>query len=100
MSFVEDAFDFAAESVVRALGEEVTYEGATIEAVYGRGFNRVDGGDIRVSSARPELMVRLADLSTAPAAGDAVTVRGMDFTVATPKIDVEGVSATLVLKRA
>jgi len=102
---IEDIFDFAAGAVTGALGDEVTWKPgtaseATIKGVYGRGFDRVQSGNIRLSSNRPELMVRASDLDSDPVEGDELEVRGITFEVVTPKLDVENVSWTLVLKRS
>lgn len=97
---IRDTWDFAAEAVIHALGDEVLYEGVPVTAVYGAGFAAVDGGEVRVSSRRCEITVRFEELPKAPEEDDLVTVRGLDFKVATVKPDVEDVSATLVLKRS
>lgn len=95
---MKDAFDFAAGEIARVLGEDITYNGATVPAVFGSGFVRTESGEIRISSRRPELMVRLADLVAPPLEKDLVVVRGRSYEVATVRPDVEDVSATLVLK--
>lgn len=102
---IEETWDFAMGAVVGALGDEVvwkpgTAEETTLDAVFGDGFERVRGGDVRISSRSPEIMVRASDLPSDPTKGDQVRVRGILFEVATPKSDVEAVSWTLVLKRA
>lgn len=106
---IQDTWEFATESVVHALGEEVTYtrEGSgpvTVEAVFGSGFQRVSSGEIRVSSNQPELDVSFSafewGMEPGDVRGDTVTVRGMAFTVVNSRPLVEGVGATLVLKRA
>lgn len=92
--------------LTRSLGELVTWRPGTPEesevyAIFGNGFQRVQAGELRVSSQRPELMVRLADLPSEPQEGYEVMVRGSLFTVASkPQMDVEAVSANLVLKKA
>lgn len=95
---MKDAYDFAAGEIARVLGEEVTYQGATVPAVFGSGFQRVQSGEIRISSRRPEIMVRLADLAAPPLEKDLAVIRGQTYEVATVRPDVEDVSATLVLK--
>lgn len=102
---IDDTFDFAVGSIVQALGDEVVWkpgdaEETTIRAVFGDGFERVQSGDIRISSRSPEILVRASDLPSEPARGDEVRVRGTLFEVATPKSDAEDVSWTLVLKRS
>ncbi len=97
---IRGTFDFAAGAINGALGDDVTYEGVPIKAVYGAEFAAVLSGNLRMSSQRAEISVRLSDLAAAPAPDDSVTVRGVDYTVATVKPDAENVSATLVLKRA
>lgn len=97
---IRDTFDFAAEQVIHALGDVVDYEGRTISAVYGAGFTRLQSGEVRLSSRRLELSVRLDDLPRPPEQGDRVEVRGITCTVAEVRPDIEDVSATLVLKRA
>lgn len=105
---ISDTFDFAMESVVHALGEPVTYtrdglDPVTVEAVIGTGFERVQSGEIRVSSSKPEIAVRSADfafsLEPVDVRGDVVVFGGLTFEVANSKGDIEGVSRTLVLKR-
>jgi hypothetical protein len=102
---IRDTFDFAAGEIARALGDEVTWrpghaEETTVYAVYGRGFELVQRGEIRINSHKPEIMIRSDDLPSEPLKGMRVEVRGMMFEVATPQLDVEGVSYTLVLKKA
>lgn len=97
---IRDTFDFAVSAIGNALGDEVTYNGATVRAVFGSDFAAVQSGDVRLSSRRPEISVRLDDLPAEPESGDEVVVRGVSYTVATVRPDVEDVSATLVLKRA
>ncbi|HSH44727.1 MAG TPA: hypothetical protein VK966_02670 [Longimicrobiales bacterium] len=95
---IRDTFDFAADAIVQAFGDEVAYKGNTIRAVFGSGFQRVESGDVRVASRRPEISVRLDDLPTAPEKGEPVTVRSLAYEVAAIRPDVEDVSVTLVLK--
>lgn len=97
---IRDTFDFAAKQVIHALGDEVEYQGRRISAVYGAGFTRLQSGEVRLSSRRLEISVRLDDLPAPPRQGDSVIVRGQSCTVAQVEPDVEDVSATLVLKRA
>lgn len=97
---IRGTFDFAAAQIGRALGEDVTYNGETVRAVFGSEFAAVQSGDVRLSSRRPEIMVRLDDLPANPVAGDKVVVRGVEYSVATIRPDTEDVSATLVLKKA
>lgn len=96
---IRDTFDFAAAQIVGAFGDEVVYEGATIGAVYGAGFTRLQSGEVRVASRRLEVDVRLGDLPCRPKQGDRVTVRGQECEVASVQPGVEDVTATLVLKR-
>lgn len=106
---ISDTFDFAMESVAHALGEDVTYtrtgfDPVTVRAVIGSGFERVQSGAARVSSTRLEITVRLSqfeDFTMAPedARGDTVVVRGLTTEVASLQGDIEGVGATLVLKK-
>ncbi|HSH45106.1 MAG TPA: hypothetical protein VK966_04590 [Longimicrobiales bacterium] len=95
---IRETYDFAVDAIVNAMGDEVSYLGTTVPAVYGSGFSRVQSGDVRVSSRRPEIMARLDDLPTAPEQGHEVAVRDQMFEVASVQPDVEGVSVTLVLK--
>lgn len=105
---ITDTFDFAVEAIAHALGVSVTYtrDGfapVTVEAVAGDGFERVQSGPVRIGSSRPEVMIRLADfpdfpMTPADARGDSVVVDGVTHEVASLRPDVEGVSATLVLK--
>lgn len=95
---MKDTFDFAAGEIARVLGEEISYNGATVPAVFGSGFVRTESGEIRITSRRPEIMVRLADLPDAPVEKDLAVIRGQTYEVATVRPDVEDVSATLVLK--
>lgn len=106
---IRDTFDFAQEAIVQAFGDEVTYRvdgepdsGVAISAVFGSGFERVQSGEIRVAARNPEISVRLDELAAlgfAPSKGDELDVRGTSFEVATVQPDVEGVSATLRLKK-
>lgn len=97
---IRDTWDFAAAAVNHALGDEVIYNGVLVRAVYGDGFTAVQGGQtVRVSSTRPEIMVRLDELGCTPAEGDSVIVRDIEYVVATVRQDIEAVSATLALKR-
>lgn len=97
---IRDTFDFAAEAVGHALGEDVEYNGRQVRAVFGSEFALVASGEVRLSSRRPEIVVRLDELLASPVAGDSVEVRGVKYDVATIRPDTEGVSATLVLKRS
>lgn len=102
---IEETWDFAMGAVTRALGDDVTWKPGTAEetslkAVYGEGFDRVASGTVRVSSTRPEIMVRASDLPSEPARGDEVSVRGTTYVVSTIEQDVEAVSYNLVLKRS
>ena len=96
---IRDTWDFAAEAVSHALGDEITYAGVPVMAVYGAGFASVDGGEVRVSSRRCEITVRVDALPKVAEEDDPVIVRGTEFRVATVKPDVEDVTVTLVLKR-
>jgi hypothetical protein len=110
---MRETFDFAAAAINHALGEEIVYTRAgiaplTVEAVFSSGFERVHSGEVRVSSARPELVVRYADfeadgfvygMGPEDVRGDHVAVAGLEFDVVTSRPDPEGVSTTLVLKR-
>lgn len=103
---VREIFDTAAGAYVDAVGTDVEYNGPnTIRAVFGSQWLSVQSGDVRVSSRRPEIYVRLADLPAGAAAaltpgepGDTVDVLGTLFEVATVKPDLESVGVTLVLK--
>ena len=101
----QEVFDAAAGAYVHAVGDEVTYEGLPVRAVFGSGWVSVGSGDVRVSSKRPELYVAFADLPPGAAAaldpaehGDCVTVREKEFKVVAVRPDVENVGAMLVLK--
>lgn len=103
----QDYFDLAAQAYVDAVGDEVTYNGEQIHAVFGSGWVSVESGDVRISSRRPEIYIRLADLPDGAAAGltpgepgDEVEIRGRLFEVATVKPDAEEVGVDLVLKLA
>lgn len=95
---IRDTFDFAAAQIAGALGDEVEYEGATVAAVYGAGFTRLQSGEVRLSSRRLEIDVRLDDLPRRPQQGDRVVVRGQECEVVTVQPGVEDVTATLALK--
>lgn len=97
---IRDTFDFAADAVVGALGEEVLYNGVPARGVFSSQFREVVGGEVRVSSRRPELSVRLAAFPCTPAEGDTVRIRDVDYLVTTVRHDHEDVTATLILKRA
>lgn len=101
---IEDTFDFAARAIARALGDEVTWKPGTAEekqvyAVFSNGFDRVQSGDVRISSKRPEIQIPGSVLPSEPARGDRVEIRNETFEVANPKRDAEAVSWNLVLKR-
>lgn len=96
---IRDTFDFAAEAVEQALGDDIVYAGVTVKAVYGAGFTEAENGGVKVSSRKCEVTVRYDALPKPPAEGIPVRVRGLDFKVATVKPDVEDVTATLILKR-
>lgn len=103
---VPKPWEFAAGAIVDSeLGEEITWRPgtaseATIRAVFGRGFEKVSSGEIRVSSRSPEVNVALADLDEDPAKDYGVDIRGVLYAIASIRHDVEGVSVYLVLKRA
>ncbi len=104
----QDYFDVAAQAYVDSVGDEVTYNGEEMRAVFGSGWVSVQSGDVRISSRRPEIYVRLADLPDGAAAGqtpegqpgDEVEIRGRTFEVVTVKPDAEEVGVDLVLKLA
>lgn len=106
---IRETFEHAADAIVSAFGQAVLYEGVEIQAVFGNDFRVVDSGEVRVSSKRPDLYVRFADLPEGvdePEAGHTIEIptsiedeTGPLFEVATVKPDLEGVGATLVLKR-
>lgn len=102
---VPDAWEFAAEAIIDSeLGEEITWRPdtaseATIRAVFGRGFEKVSSGEIRVASRSPEINVALADLDEDPAKDYEVDIRGALYTISSIRHDVEGVSVYLVLKK-
>lgn len=102
---IRDTFDFAMGAVVGALGDEVIWKPGRpderkIQAVFGSGFQIVASGEVRITSRRPEVMVRQSDLPSPAVEGDQIEVRGLLLEVVTPQPDVEDVSMTLVLKKA
>lgn len=95
----------------RVLGEEVQYDRdgdgpRPVNAILGREFQALQSGDIRISSKRFEITIAMDEFREVfeglgdPAPGDLVEVQETDWHVVTPKIDAEGVSWTLTLKRA
>lgn len=106
---IRETYEHAAGAIVSAFGQAVLYEGVEIQAVFRNDFRLVDSGEVRVSSKRPDLYVRYSDLPTGieePEPGHSIEipskiedVTGPIFEVATVKPDLEGVGATLVLKR-
>lgn len=105
---IESTFAFASRATCRALGDVVVWRPETayekeIRAVFGRGFDQVASGTVRVSSRRPEITIALSDLDDGedPEEGFEVEIRGTRFMIASPpQHDVEAVSALLVLKKA
>lgn len=101
-----DTFLTAARALVDAVGDEVSYNGETIRAVFGAGYRSVASGDVRLASKLVELdTVVLADLPAGslaaedpPVPGDLVGIDGKEYEVATVRPDVERVSAKLMLK--
>lgn len=106
---IRDTFEVAAGEIVEALRDDATYAGTEgVPVIWGSDFQGVQSGDVRVSSRRPEVYVRYKDLPedpltgepVTPQAGDEITVRGVDYTVATPRPDTEDVGVYLTLKLA
>ena len=107
---IQDTFSFAAEAIAHALGEPIVYrrgafDPVTVDAVIGSGFQRVESGEIRVSSTKPEMMVPnsvFEEFEMAPedARGDHIEIISSElhFTVVNVRPDIEGVSSVLVLK--
>lgn len=103
---MKDTFDFAVDALVQAHGEAIVYNNEPMRAVFGSEFTAVQSGDVRLSTRRPEIMVRLADMpnphglfpTPLPKPGDVVVVRERPFSVVTVRPDIEDVSAILVLK--
>ena len=96
----------AANLVVRdVFGEPVSYRSAAgvvtpVTGVYSEEYEEVlpDGG-ASVVSAQPNLLLRLADLPSAPTEGDNFTVRGRTYRVEqAPHVDGTG-TARLLGKR-
>lgn len=116
---IRETYDFASGAISDALGQDIFIElkGGTpgdvmVSAVFGEGFERVLAGDLRISSRRLEVTVTLSDLPDRlkpVVAGHQIIVPrtqeekdekiGERLEVVSVQSDVEGVSATLVLKR-
>lgn len=111
---MQDTFAFASSAIGRALGVSAIVTVAmfgprTVDVVLGAGFERVQSGDVRVSSRRLEVQVTADDFDTESIdiedwAGGTVEflegpLSGQILNVANAKPDVEGVSLTLTLKR-
>lgn len=101
----QDVFDLAARAYVDSVGDAVEYNGSTVWAVFGNGWQAVASGDVRVSSRRPSIYVRLSDLPDGALAkflpgepGDLVDIRGSTYEVVTVRPDTEEVGAHLTLK--
>lgn len=106
---IRETFEVAAGEVVQALADTATYNGTEgIPVVWGSDFQSVQGGELRISSRRPELYVRYIDMPEDPvtgdpavaAKGDEVEVRGVLYEVATVRPDTEDVGTYLTLKTA
>lgn len=111
---MQDTFAFASQAICHALGVQVIYSGSaghgTVSAVLGAGFESVESGDVRVASRRLEIQVTAADLGITATDGDTWNSGTVQFlegplageilNVAKAKPDIEGVSVTLLLKRA
>lgn len=103
----DDTFQYAADSIVGALGEAIEYDGAPARAVFGSEFAAVQSGNVRLSSRRPEIQVSRGHLPQEPTTGEPlepqeghqVRIRGVDYVVVTVRPDTEAVSWTLTLKR-
>jgi len=73
------------------LGETVLYGDAEIRAEFDDNFHLVElVGDVDVTSTAPVLGVRLADLPSAPKAGDTYLVRGQWYEVVDVRLDGSG----------
>ncbi len=109
-----DAFSFASSAIAHALGVQaiVTVAGygpRTVDVVLGAGFERVQSGDVRVSSRRLEVQVTADDFGTESVDIEDWTDGTVEFLegplsgdildVVNAKPDIEGVSLTLTLKR-
>lgn len=88
----------------RIFGEQVTYlpragGSITLLGVFNDAWQEVDpdSGAV-ISSNRPVIGIRLADLSAAPTAGDRVRVRGIEYLVKDSQRDGEA-GAILMLQK-
>jgi hypothetical protein len=101
----EDLADLANVAVRDAFGEEVVYtpvggSPVALTAPFDAAHEVLEvGGEVPVSTVRPVLDVRLADLPAAPQKKDEVRVRGVDYVVDIVQPGGHG-TAKLVLTRA
>ncbi len=65
---------------LRALGEQVTYAGNLIWAIFDRAFYEAQGGDVGVESSQPMVTVRDVDV-VGIAHGDTITRNGANYSV-------------------
>ena len=109
-----DTFAVASRAIAHALGVQaiVTVAGhgpRTVDVVLGTGFERVQYGDVRVSSRKLEIQVTADDFDTEGVEIEDWTDGQVEFLegplsgelldVVNAKPDIEGVSLTLTLKR-
>lgn len=100
-----DLADRALQKVCTMLGDEVTYNPSvgspvTINGVFNRQFVEIDPNTGQaIATNQPNLLVRLADLSSAPTLADTVTVNGVSYKVIDSQEDGEG-GSLLLLHRA
>lgn len=84
----------ALTDILTHIGEDVDYQHGedspeVIRGVYNERHQAIDAG-IVVSSAQPNLLIKLADLSEPPDTGDQVSLRGRTFKVVNVENDGEG----------
>jgi hypothetical protein len=91
-----DLADRALKAVRNVLGEDVTYNPSagdplTIKGVFNKQHIEIDpGGSVSVSSNRPNLLIRLADLENEPTKSDTVEIDATEYAVVDCQEDGEG----------
>jgi hypothetical protein len=96
--------DLANKAVRTGFGRSVTYTSmlgvvTSLTAVFDSAYQVVElHGEVPVSGTQPVLTVRLADLPTAPLAGDQVQVGTAVYKVADVRLDGEGGAKLFLLR--
>jgi hypothetical protein len=77
--------------LLSSLGDDITYNGSAIKAVFDSTYYEATMGDFGVEGAQAGMMCRDIDL-TAPVHGDVVVVRGVSYVVIGVKPDGTGMT--------